>query len=63
MKRSFEKRLQTFGLTVLVFVVLLTAYGILTVIHNVLRWEISKTHNPQLEWKLPMPPPGKQAPK
>ncbi len=64
MKRSFKRRLKNFGLTVLVFIVLLAAYGTLTVIHNVLRWEIIKAHNPPVEWKLPIPPPPeKLAPK
>ena len=63
MERSFKKRLKTSGAIVLVFVVVLTAYGALTVIHNVLRWEIIKAHNPPVEWKLPIPPPDKQAPK
>ena len=40
MKRSFKRRLKTSGSTVLVFIVMLTAYGTFTVIHNVLRWEI-----------------------
>jgi len=55
MRQSFKRRLKTFGLTVLVFIVLLTGYDALTVIHNVLRWEIIKAHSPPVEQKLPIP--------
>jgi hypothetical protein len=63
MKRPLKRRLKNFGLTVVVFFVLLVGYGTLLVIHNVLRHEIIKAHSEPVEWKLPIPPPDEKAPR